>query len=218
MSESAAGAVRRKGISEPFSAISHMVGAGLAIAALVILVVLSHGRPWHVVSYSIYGATLILLFTASALHHSIRHVNGLQRLDHAMIYMLIAGSYTPICLLLLRGPWGWSIFGVEWGLGITGLCLSLSLREVPDWIRLILYIGMGWLITIAIVPLRAALTPVEWHWLIAGGVTYTLGAVVFAVDKPHLVPGKFHAHDLWHCFVLGGGLCHFILMLLMVLR
>lgn len=209
---------RRKGISDPFSAISHMVGAGLAIVALVALLILAHGRPWHVVCFSVYGATLILLFTASALHHSIRHVRGLERLDHAMIYMLIAGSYTPLCLILLRGPWGWSIFGVEWGLGITGLVLSLSLKHVPDWIRLILYIGMGWLIVIALAPLRAALNPTEWAWLVAGGVTYTLGAVVFALDKPHLIPGKFHAHDLWHCFVLGGGTCHFIVMLLMVLR
>ncbi|MGO8672040.1 MAG: PAQR family membrane homeostasis protein TrhA [Capsulimonadaceae bacterium] len=208
---------RRRGISEPFSAISHMVGAALSIAALVVLVVLAHGRPWQVVSFAIYGSTLILLYTASALHHSIRHVEGLERLDHAMIYLLIAGSYTPICLIILRGGWGWSIFGVEWGLAITGTCLSLSLKLVPDAIRLGLYIAMGWLITIAIVPLRGILTEAEWHWLIAGGVTYTLGAVVFATNWPHIAPGKFHAHDLWHCMVLGGSYCHFMMMLLFVI-
>jgi hemolysin III len=209
---------RQRGISEPFSAISHMVGAGLSIAALVVLVVLAHGRPWHVVSFAIYGATLIALYTASSLHHSIRHVKGLERLDHSMIYLLIAGSYTPICFLVLKGGWGWSIFGVEWALGITGLVLSLSLKHVPDWIRLVIYLAMGWLIVIAIVPLRAAITAAEWHWLVAGGVTYTLGAFVFATDWPHLKPGKFHAHDLWHLFVLGGSLCHFMMMVLLVLR
>src|SRR3569833_1812389 len=111
---------RQRGISEPFSAISHMVGAGLSIAALVVLVVLAHGRPWHVVSFAIYGATLIALYTASSLHHSIRHVKGLERLDHSMIFLLIAGSYTPICFLVLKGGRGWSIFGVEWALALTG--------------------------------------------------------------------------------------------------
>lgn len=209
---------RRRGISDPFSAISHMVGAGLSIAALVILVVLAHGRPWHVVSFAIYGASLILLFTASSLHHSIRHVNGLERLDHSMIYLLIAGSYTPLCLILLRGPWGWSIFGVEWALAVVGVSLSIFWKNVPDGLRLALYLIMGWLIVIAIVPLRAMITSTEWHWLVAGGVTYTLGAIVFATDRPHLWPGKFHAHDLWHLFVLGGSLCLFVMMVLLVLK
>jgi hemolysin III len=208
----------RRGISEPFSAISHMVGAGLAVAALVVLVVLAHGRPWHVVSFAIYGAALILLYTASSLHHSIRHVPGLERLDHAMIYLLIAGSYTPLCLIVLRGAWGWSIFGVEYGLAIIGICFSMFWKGVPDAVRLTIYIAMGWLITIATAPLNHLLTSAQWHWLIAGGVTYTLGAVVFATDRPHLAPGRFQAHDLWHCFVLGGSFCHFIVMLLIVVK
>lgn len=208
---------KTKGISEPFAAISHMVGGGLSIAALVILVVLAHGRPLHVVSFAIYGATLILLYTASALHHSIRHVHQLQRLDHAMIYLLIAGSYTPLCLIVLPAAWGWSIFGVEYGLATTGVCLSLFWKRVPDAVRLVIYLIMGWLITIAIVPLRGLLTPAEWHWIIAGGLIYTIGAVIFALDRPHLIPGKFHAHDLWHCFVLAGSFCHFIAMLILVL-
>lgn len=209
---------RSGGISDPFSAISHMVGAGLSIAALVVLLVLAHGRPWDTVSFAIYGATLILLYTASSLHHSIRHVNGLERLDHAMIYLLIAGSYTPMCLIILRGAWGWSIFGVEWGLAVVGVSLSIFWKKVPDALRLVLYIAMGWLIVIAIVPLRAMITNTEWYWLVAGGVTYTVGAVVFATDWPHLWPGKFHAHDLWHLFVLGGSICHFIMMLLLVIH
>lgn len=205
---------------EPFSAISHMVGAALSIAALVVLLVLSHGRPWHVVSFSIYGATLIALYTASALHHSLsvrpRYARRLQRLDHSMIYLLILGSYTPLCLITLRGGWGWSLFGVECGLAVTGIALSVFWKRVPDWVRLMLYLVMGWLIVIALAPLRAAITPFAWGWLVAGGLTYSLGAVIFALDRPHLIPGRFHAHDLWHCFVLAGTVFHFIFMLLMV--
>jgi hemolysin III len=135
-----------------------------------------------------------------------------------MIYLLIADSYTPLCLIVLRGAWGWSIFGIEWGLAIVGLSLTMAWKTVPDGLRLAIYLAMGWLIVIAMSPLRALITPTEWHWLVAGGVTYTLGAIVFATDRPHLVPGKFHAHDLWHLFVLGGSLCHFILMLQFVVK
>jgi hemolysin III len=207
-------------LREPFSAISHFVGACLSVAALVILLVLSHGRPVRIVSFSIYGATLILLFTASTLHHALsvrpRYARRLQRLDHAMIYLLILGSYTPICLLVLRGGWGWSLWGVECGLAVTGMALSLFLRRVPDGVRLALYLGMGWMVVIALAPLRAALTGPQWAWLVAGGLTYSFGAVIFAIDRPHLIPGKFHAHDLWHVFVLAGTFCHFILMMLLV--
>lgn len=211
-----------RGLREPFSAISHIVGAGLSVAAMVILIILSHGRPWHVVSFSLYGVSLILLFTASSLHHSLsvseKYAVRLQRFDHSMIYLLILGSYTPLCLITLRGGWGWSLFGVEIGLATVGIAFSMFWKRVPDWVRLALYLVMGWMVVIAIVPLRAALSNVAWGWLVAGGVTYSLGAVIFALDRPHLIPGRFHAHDLWHCFVLAGTIFHFIFMLLLVLK
>jgi len=207
-------------LREPFSAMSHLVGALLSIAALVILLVLSHGRPWHIVSFSIYGSSLILLYTASALYHALsvrpRYAERLRRLDHSMIYLLILGSYAPLCLIALRGAWGWSLFGVEIGLAVTGIAFSMFWTRVPDWVRLMLYLGMGWLIVIALVPLRAAISNTAWEWLVAGGLTFSIGAVIFALDRPHLLPGKFHAHDLWHCFVLAGTICHFIFMLNMV--
>ena len=207
-------------LREPFSAISHLAGAFLSVAALVILLVLSHGRPWHVVSFSIYGASLILLYTASALYHALsvrpRYAERLRRLDHAMIYLLILGSYAPLCLIALRGPWGWSLFGVECAMAVTGIALTMFWKRVPDWVRLMLYLGMGWLIVVALAPLRAAISPAAWWWLVAGGLTFSAGAVIFALDRPHLLPGKFHAHDLWHCFVLAGTVFHFIFMLMMV--
>ncbi|MEO7716089.1 MAG: hemolysin III family protein [Capsulimonas sp.] len=201
---------------EPFSGLSHGLGALLSIAALVILVALARGRPVHVVSYSIYGSTLILLYTASALYHLLRvpprYADRLMRFDHTAIYLLIAGTYTPVCLLMLGGWRGWAILGVEYGLAVLGICATLFWKSAPDWVRVALYIIMGWLITLALARLRSSLPPGIVDWLIAGGVIYTLGAVVFALDRPHLLPGKFSAHDLWHLFVLGGSACHFVMM------
>lgn len=209
--------IKSNGLSDPFCAISHMVGAVFSIVALVLLLVLSHGKAVYIVSFSVYGSSLILLYTASTLHHSIGKSNYLQRLDHAMIYALIAGSYTPLCLIILHGAWGWSILGVEYGLALIGIVTSLSMKRVPDYIRMIIYILMGWLITIALNHMQHLLPHGASAWLIAGGVTYTVGAVVFATNWPHICPGKFHAHDLWHLFVLGGSICHFMMMLTFVL-
>jgi hemolysin III len=207
----------KRGLREPFCGISHMVGAGLSIVALVILLVLAHGRPWHTVSFAIYGASLIVLYTASTLYHSLRvsprYADRLMRFDHSAIYFLIAGTYTPVCLLLLRNAWGWSIFGVEYGLAFTGMFITMFWKRAPDWVRVVLYLIMGWLIVIAMSPLRHAIPPAAMTWLVAGGVTYSIGCAIFAANRPHLIPGKFMAHDLWHCFVLGGSACHFIMML-----
>ena len=182
----------------------------------MVLLSLSRGHPWHIVIFAIYGVSLVLLYTASALYHSLRvsprSADRLMRFDHSAIYLLIAGTYTPVCLITLRGPLGWSLFGVEWGLALVGILATLLWRTAPDWFRVVLYLLMGWLITVALGPLRAAL-PVTAFWgIIAGGVTYSLGTVIFALDRPHLWPGRFSAHDLWHLFVLGGSACHFVTM------
>jgi hemolysin III len=202
---------------EPFSGLSHLVGAGLGIAALVALVSLARGKPWHLTAFSIYGATLILLYSASALYHllpvSPRTVGRLQMFDHIGIYLLIAGTYTPVCLVPLRGSWGWSLFGVVWGLAVTGIAIRVGWRSAPPWLGLALYLCMGWLAVVAIPPLARAFSAPALTWLVGGGLLYTVGAAIFALERPRLWPGRFGSHDLWHIFVLGGSACHFMLML-----
>jgi hemolysin III len=211
---------RRLKLREPFSGLSHLGGAALGIAALVVLVALARGKPWHVSGFAIYGASLIVLYTASALYHllpvSELHLRRLQIFDHVGIYLLIAGTYTPICLVPLRGGWGWSLFGIVWGLALFGSVVEMAWRTAPRWLGLVLYLIMGWLAVIAMGPLTRTLPKAAVEWLVAGGITYTVGAVVFALERPRLWPGIFGSHDLWHLFVLGGSACHFVLMLLFV--
>jgi hemolysin III len=197
--------------------LSHLLGAVLSVAGLVVLVVLAAGRPMDVTAYAIYGASLILLYSASAVYHSLslseRGIRRLQRMDYVCIFLLIAGTYTPICLVALRGAVGWTLFGIVWGIAVAGIAKVLVWRHAPHWIRVTLYILMGWAAAAAFPALLKALPPAGIAWLVAGGVVYTVGAVIYAADRPHLWPGRFTAHDLWHVFVLGGSICHFVLIL-----
>lgn len=203
-------------IKEPFCGFSHWIGMGLSVAALLVLLIAARGRPWHTVSFAIYGATLIFLYTASALYHSLhvgpRALGWLQRLDHSAIYLLIAGTYTPVCLVTLRGAWGWSLLGAIYGLAGVGIATSLFWKRCPHWVRVTLCIGMGWLALIAIGPLRDALPASALGWLICGGLVYSIGTVFYALDKRRLWPGALTGHDVWHVFVLGGSACHFMLI------
>lgn len=189
------------------------------MVALLVLLDLARGRPWHTVAFSIYGVSLILLYTASALYHWLPVgpplVYRLMRFDHTAIFLLIAGTFAPVCLIALRGPWGWGLLIVEYTLATIGIA-SLLWPRVPHAARFVLYLIMGWISLFAMGPLRAALSPAAFAWLIAGGLVYSTGATIFALDRPHLWPGKFSAHDLWHLFVLGGSACHFLLMLCLV--
>ena len=207
-------------IREPFCGVSHLLGIVLSLAGLVVLLVLSQGRPWHVVSFAIYGTSLVVLYTASTLYHSLPVAPGwvdrLRQFDLVAIFLLIAGTYAPLCLVSLRGPWGWSLLAAEYGIAGIGIAAVLRYQGLPDGLRIVLYAGMGWLIVIAIAPLRHALPPAALGWLLGGGLAYTVGAVIMALDRPHLWPGKFNAHDLWHVFVLGGSACHFVMMLCFV--
>jgi hemolysin III len=204
-------------IKEPFCGLSHAVGIILSVVALIVLLVEARGRPWHTASFAIYGVTLIVLYTASTLYHSLsvdpRGYKKLQRFDHIAIFLLIAGTYTPVCMVTLRGPWGWSLLGAVWSMALFGIGSSLFWKNTPEWLRVTLCVIMGWLAMVAYGPLKAALTPAGFAWLVGGGIVYSIGTVIFATDWPHLWPGKFSAHDLWHIFVLGGSMCHFIMML-----
>lgn len=202
-------------LREPANAITHMAGAFLSIAALTLMVVFAaiHAGAWHVVSFSIFGTTLILMYTASTLYHALhiseKGLKVLRQIDHIMIFLLIAGSYTPICLVPLRGPWGWSIFGTVWGIAGIGVFLKIFAMNVPRWISTLIYLVMGWLCVVAAYPLTMALEPAALFWLLLEGLSYSGGAIVYAIKKPDPLPGIFGFHEIWHLFVLFGSFCHF---------
>jgi hemolysin III len=189
------------------NAITHGVGAALSVAGLVVLVVRAalYATAWHVVSCAIFGATLILLYMNSTLYHAItakRAKHVFHVLDHASIYVLIAGTYTPFALVTLRGGWGWTLFGIVWALALMGVVLKAVFIGRRPKLSLALYVAMGWVAVIAFGPLVRAL---GWHgfaWLLAGGVAYTMGVVFFSSRWRY-------AHSVWHLFVLAGSVCHF---------
>jgi hemolysin III len=201
---------------EKFNAVTHLVGAMLAVAGTVALVVLaaSGGDPWKVVSVSIYGLTLVLLYTASTLYHSLHGhpKNILRELDHQSIYLLIAGSYTPFCLVTLRGPWGWSLFGTVWGLAVLGGLQELWSRNGARILSVAIYVVMGWVALVALVPLLQALGPAGFAWVAAGGLFYTVGIVFYALDTR-----VTHAHGVWHLFVIAGSCAHYFAIVQYVL-
>lgn len=200
---------RQESVSEHVAnAITHGMGLGLSIACLVLLVVfasLRHG-VWEVVSCSVYGTTLVVLYLASTLYHSI-HIPRVRRvlhiIDHAAIYLLIAGTYTPYLLVPLRGALGWSLFGVVWGLALAGMIFQVLFIGRFKVISTLSYVAMGWMVVATIVPLLKVLPVMAIIWMAIGGLCYTVG-VIFYVWKRL----KF-AHALWHLFVLAGSLCHF---------
>ncbi len=197
------------------NSITHGTGAALSISALVILIVFAarQGDAWKIVSLSIYGATLIFLYLASTLYHAIPRPGGkrfFRVLDHCSIFLLIAGTYTPVTIGVMRGPWGWSLFGVIWALAIIGINLKIFALDRKKKLSLVIYLLMGWMIVIAIKPLLNCLGPASLMWLFIGGGCYTLGVIFFVLKK---MP---YSHSVWHLFVLAGSICHFFAMLNLV--
>jgi hemolysin III len=200
------------GFEEILNSITHAMGAGLSVAALAaLLVLLSTGPvtdPWRYAGFLIYGATQILLYFSSALLHGFSPFPEirakLNRLDHASIYLLIAGTYTPVALTVLRGPWGWSLFGVIWTLAVIGVVLKLLLlKRFPLSVDL-LYLPMGWLILVALKPLINSVPPGFIAWAVAGGLSYSIGFIFYAWKK---LP---FSHVIWHLFVLSGSISFFV--------
>jgi hemolysin III len=201
---------------ERFNAWTHLVGALLSVAGAVWLLVLAawDGDVWKVVSVAIYGVTLVILYSASTLYHSLRGraKRIFKKLDHLSIYLLIAGSYTPFCLVTLRGPWGWTLFAIVWTLAAVGMLQEIKPRSEARVMSLVIYAVMGWIVLVAIEPLIAGLGMAGFIWLAAGGVLYTVGIVFYAFDK------RFrHWHGIWHLFVMAGSLAHFVAVLRYVL-
>lgn len=212
-----------KSNNEPLSSITHFIGMLLSIAGLVLLIVFSamYGTAWHVVSFSIFGASLILLYFVSSLYHLLPLESKARRIfrkiDHSMIYILIAGTYTPICLVPLRGGWGWSIFGVVWGLAISFIVLKNVDIKIPRWLFIGSYVLIGWLILIALAPLMKTISFEGLLWLLIGGTFYTLGVIFYSLDPIIKRTRWFGMHEIFHIFVMGGSFSHFWLMLKFVL-
>ncbi|MBD9424048.1 hemolysin III family protein [Pseudomonas sp. PDM15] len=197
---------------EKFNAWTHLVGAVLACTGAIWLLILASltGEPLKIVSVAVYGVALVVLYSISTLYHSLRGRAKLimRKLDHLSIYLLIAGSYTPFCLVTLEGAWGWTLFGIVWTLGIIGMLQEIKPRSEARVLSLVIYAVMGWIVLIAIEPLLAALGRTGFTWLAAGGVLYTVGILFFAYDS------RFrHWHGIWHLFVMAGSLLHFIAIL-----
>jgi hemolysin III len=191
------------------NALTHGVGAIASILALSILVVLAArgGDPFEIVSVAIFGATLLILYTASTLYHAARTARAKARLkvfDHCAIYLLIAGTYTPFTLGVLRGGWGWSLFGVVWGLAVAGVTFKLFFTGRFRLVSTIVYIGMGWLGLIAAGPLVREMTPLALIWLVGGGFAYTAGTPFYHSNRLR------YSHAVWHAFVLTGSVCHVV--------
>ena len=203
-------------IEEKINIISHAIGFILSIVAFVLLVTHAnlHGDVWHIVSFSIFGASLIILYAASTFYHSAKKSelrNRLKIIDHASIYVLIAGTYTPFTLVTLKGTIGWVIFGTSWGLALTGIILKLFFTGKYNLISTIMYVLMGWIIVFVIKPLINNLPLEGLLWLVAGGISYTIGAILYSIKKI-----KFN-HAIFHVFVLIGSFCHFMSVFFYVL-
>jgi len=208
------------GLKDPVSGLLHLIGAALAIPATILLIIFGSDSAWKIVSFSVYGLCLFLLFTFSTLYHWLpQRCSGkhqvFRKLDHLAIYALIAGSYTPFCLVTLRGPWGWTIFGLTWGLAIIGMTIQSIFINAPRWLTTSIYVLMGWMVVIAIKPIMTLLPIKGLILLIAGGVVYSIGGVVYTIKKPNFHK-FFNYHDLWHVFVLFGAFFHFLALLLVV--
>ncbi len=189
------------------NALTHGAGALAAVVGAAVLVALAwaSGDGWKIVSSAVFGATLVLLYTASTVYHAVREPRvkaRLRVLDHCAIYLLIAGTYTPFTLVGLRGGWGWSLFGVVWGLAVAGVVFKLFFIERFHRLSTALYVGMGWMIVVAAVPMVQRLTPATLGWLAVGGLAYTAGTFFYHGRRPY-------AHAVWHLFVIAGSVCHF---------
>jgi hemolysin III len=203
-------------LEERINILSHAAGLLLSMVAIVLLVTRAsnYGNTWHIMSVAIFGASLISLYAASTTYHSATRAQLRARLriiDHATIYLLIAGTYTPFTLITLNGAVGWTIFAVSWGMAISGVTLKLFFTGRFNLVSTLMYVFMGWIIIFAVKPLIANLPTAGLYWLVAGGLSYTIGAIIYSIKKVPL------NHAIFHLFVLGGSICHFVAVYFYVL-
>ncbi|MCL2352752.1 MAG: hemolysin III family protein [Firmicutes bacterium] len=208
-------------LRDPFSSLSHITFAVLALPVTAVLICLAALRatPWHIVSFALFGAALVLLYTASGVYHAVRvskrALLALKKVDHMMIFVLIAGTYTPICLITLRGVWGFSLLAVIWTLAAAGIVLKLLWINAPRPVSTLIYLGMGWSALLVFYQLIRATTAAELTLILAGGAAYTAGAVFYALKKPR-IRSWFGFHEIFHIFVMLGSVLHIILMFMLI--
>ncbi|WP_044289609.1 PAQR family membrane homeostasis protein TrhA [Robinsoniella sp. KNHs210] len=221
MNQTATITQRKFRLKDPGSAITHFIGMVMAIfAAMPLLIKTAVMQPdrTHIVSLSIFIISMIMLYAASATYHSLdlttRTNRILRKLDHCMIFVLIAGTYTPICMIVLNGPTGNLLCTIVWGIAIVGIIIKMCWITCPKWFSSILYIGMGWVCVLAFTQIVKTLPAAGFGWLLAGGIIYTAGGIIYALKLP-IFDSKhknFGSHEIFHLFVMGGSICHFILM------
>ena len=206
-------------IREPVNAWSHLVGLVLAAAGTLLLLHLARGAAQRV-AFAVYGGSLILLYTASTVYHALplpaHRLRPLRILDHIAIYFLIAGTYTPVALITLHGPSGWALLAAAWAIALAGIPFKIWWLDAPTWVSTGTYLAMGYMALLAAAPLATKVSFGGLALLVAGGVAYTLGAIIFSNERPNPLPGVFGHHEIWHVLVLVGSGCHFAFMLLHV--
>ena len=209
-------------IREPFNGLSHLSGAIAAFFGSIVLIIIGWTGTARIISLVVYGLSLVGLFSTSAIYHMVqagpRFLQTLRKLDHSAIYLLIAGTYTPICVNAFSGFFRWGLLTIIWIIAIGGILVKIFCINAPRWLNASVYVIMGWLCLSAVGQLSTAFSPVALAWLIAGGVIYTLGAVVYALKLFDFVPGRFGFHEVWHLFVLFGAVAHYIAVLLLIIR
>lgn len=209
----------RVSLREPVNGLTHLAGAILSVVGLIVLllVAIGNGSIRQVVAFSIFGASLVAMYCSSAFYHSLRlterGIAHMRRIDHMMIYILIAGTYTPLCLILLRGRLGLGLLITVWSLAAAGALQTIAWMHAPQWVSTAVYIAMGWLAVLVIRPLLAAVPIGFFYWLLAGGIIYTIGAIIHALHWPRAraggVPRLFGSHEIWHLCVIAGSFAHY---------
>src|SRR5919112_5843881 len=209
----------KKRLREPVSGLTHLAGVLLALVGLGVLLIRASGagRVDQFVAFGVFGCSLVALYGASTLYHllpvSPAAVARLRKLDHVAIFVLIAGTYTPICVLALEGGWSAGLLALVWALALCGVVLKLLWMDAPRWLSVGLYLAMGWVAVVAASAILRSVPPGGIAWILAGGLVYSAGALIYGLKWPNIRPGVFGFHELWHLFVLGGSACHFWAML-----
>jgi len=206
-----------KKLREPVNSLTHWGGAFLALVGLIVLLIVGWGTPVKIISLLVYGISLIFLFSASATYHMV-HVKEktleiFRKVDHAAIYCLIVGTYTPFCMNAFSGFWKWGMLSIIWSLALIGIIVKVFYIRAPRWLNAGIYLVMGWLCIAAIGQMLAVLPVWVIGWLIAGGLIYTLGAVVYITRIFNFIPGIFGFHEIWHIFVILAAVAHFVAVL-----
>lgn len=201
---------------DPVSGLIHFFSAALALIGLVLLLAVTRGEGLKQLSMAVYGVSLVTLFSASAIYHlanpSENTLLRLRKFDHSAIYVLIAGTYTPICINFFSGWLRWGFLALVWGIALAGVIVKLFVINAPRWVTAGVYLVMGWMAVLVIKPMLQSMPAAALWWMLAGGLTYSIGAVIYITKKLDFVPGVFGFHEVWHIFVSLAALCHFVMI------